>query len=72
MGTVAITMLLSMVTLARWTGIKYAEDPAIQLTRDGVPVGDTYVQDTVMGQVANSVFSGFGLGRRARLDRHRA
>ena len=40
MGTIAITMLLSMVTLARWTGIKYAEDPAIQLARDGVPVGD--------------------------------
>ena len=62
MGTVAITMLLSMVTLARWTGIKYAEDPATQLARDGVPVGDTYVQDTVMGQVANSVFSGFRPG----------
>ncbi len=62
MGTVAITMLLSMVTLARWTGIKYAEDPATQLTSDGVPVGDDYVQDTVMGQVANSVFSGFSLG----------
>ncbi len=62
MGVVAITMLLSMVTLARWTGIKYAEDPATQLTRDGVPVGDSYVQDTVMGQVAHSVFSGFGLG----------
>ena len=62
MGTVAITMLLSMVTLARWTGIKYAEDPATQLTLDGVPVGDDYVQDTVMGQVANSVFSGFSLG----------
>ena len=50
---VAITMLLSMVALARWTGVKYAEDPATQLTRDGVPVGDTYVQDTVMGQVAH-------------------
>ncbi len=62
MGTVAITMLLSMVTLARWTGINYAEDPATQLTRDGVPVGDTYVQDTVMGQVANSVFSEFRPG----------
>ncbi len=62
MGVIAITMLLSMVTLARWTGIKYAEDPAIQLARDGVPVGESYVQDTIMGQVAGSVFSGFGLG----------
>ena len=68
----SITMLLSMVALARWTGVKIAEDPATQLTRDGVPVGDTYVQDTVMGQVSKAVFSGFPLGRRPRLDRHRA
>ena len=39
-----------------------AEDPATQLTRDGVPVGDTYVQDTVMGQVSKAVFDGFPLG----------
>ncbi len=62
MGMLSITMLLSMVTLARWTNIHYAEDPAIQLLRDGVPVGDTYVQDTVMGQVSKSVFSGFPPG----------
>lgn len=62
MGTISITMLLSMVTLARWTNIHYAEDPATQLLRDGVPVGDGYVQDTVMGQVSKAVFSGFGPG----------
>ncbi len=62
MGAISITMLLSMVSLARWTGINYAEDPATQLARDGVPVGDTYVQDTVMGQVAKAVFSDFHLG----------
>ncbi|MGL5863403.1 MAG: APC family permease [Phycicoccus sp.] len=62
MGCVAITMLVSMVALATWTGVKYAEDPAIQLTRDGVPVGEDYVQNTVMGQVAESVFSGFTPG----------
>jgi amino acid transporter len=62
MGTISITMLLSMVGLARLTGINYAEDPATQLTRDGVPVGDGYVQDTVMGQVAKAVFSDFHLG----------
>ncbi|WP_414654311.1 APC family permease, partial [Intrasporangium sp.] len=62
MGSVSVTMLLSMVALATWTGIKYADEPAVQLARNGVPVGDSYVQDTVMGQVAKSVFSGFHPG----------
>jgi hypothetical protein len=55
-------MLMSMLTLAKWTGIKYAEDPATQLLRDGKPVGDGYVQDTIMGQVSKAVFSGFHPG----------
>ncbi|WP_425432799.1 APC family permease [Knoellia remsis] len=59
MGSIAITMLVSMVALARWTGVKIAEDPEVQLMKDGVPVGEDYVQDTVMGQVAKSVFDGF-------------
>jgi amino acid transporter len=62
MGLVAITMLMSMLVLAKWTGIKYAEDPATQLLRDGKPVGDGYVQDTIMGQVSKAVFSGFHPG----------
>ena len=62
MGAISVTMLLSMVTLARWTNIHYAEDPSTQLLRDGVPVGDGYVQDTVMGQVSKAVFSGFHPG----------
>ena len=62
MGTIAITMLMSIITLARWTQIRYAEDPAIQLARDGVPVGEDYVQDTVMGQLAKAVFSDLPVG----------
>lgn len=62
MGLISITMLLSMVTLARWTNVKYAEDPAIQLYRDGKPVGEDYVQDTIMGQVSKAVFDGFHPG----------
>ncbi len=62
MGTVSITMLLSMVTLARLTNVHIAEEPATQLLRDGVPVGDDYVQDTVMGQVSKAVFSDFHPG----------
>jgi amino acid transporter len=62
MGVVAITMLLSMVTLARWTGVKYAEDPAAQLRENGQPVGEDYVQETIMGQVAHAVFDSFPVG----------
>jgi amino acid transporter len=62
MGSIAVTMLISMMALSRWTGVKIAEQPATQLTLDGVPVGPTYVQDTVMGQVSKAVFSGFPFG----------
>ena len=62
MGLIAITMLMSMLVLAKWTGIKYAENPATQLLLDGKPVGDGYVQDTIMGQVSKAVFSGFHPG----------
>src|SRR5699024_1935979 len=48
--------------LARWTGVQIAEDPATQLLRDGRPVGEAYVQHTVMGQVAHAVFDGFTPG----------
>jgi amino acid transporter len=62
MGLIAITMLMSMLVLAKWTGIKYAENPATQLLEDGKPVGEGYVQDTIMGQVSKAVFSGFHPG----------
>lgn len=62
MGAISVTMLMSMVSLARWTGIHYAEEPAVQLAKDGVPVGEGYVQDTVMGQVSKAVFSNFSAG----------
>ena len=51
MGSIAITMLLSIIALSRLTNIHYAEDPATQLLRDGAPVGEEYVQDTVLGQL---------------------
>ncbi|WP_420870271.1 APC family permease [Janibacter anophelis] len=62
MGAVSITMLMSMIALATWTGVKIADDPAQQLLRDGVPVGEEYVQHTVMAQVAGAVFEGFPAG----------
>jgi len=59
MGLLSITMLTSIIGLGRATGIQIAADPAQQLTLNGQPVGDSYVQDTVLGQLAKAVFSGF-------------
>jgi Amino acid permease len=56
LGLTSVTMLVSIVALARTTGIRFAEDPATQLLRDGVPVGDSYVQDPIIGQLAATVF----------------
>jgi amino acid transporter len=63
LGAIAVTMLMSVLALANTVGIRYAEDPATQLLGpDGVPVGDSYVQDPVIGQLARTVFDHFELG----------
>ncbi|MDQ2797533.1 MAG: APC family permease, partial [Actinomycetota bacterium] len=66
MGLLSITMLGSIVYLGHQTGIKIADDPGSQLTLDGRAVGDSYItsnpQDTVIGQLANTVFAHFTIG----------
>ena len=57
MGTIAVTMLLGIILLARKTGLKYAENPD-QLV--GAPPG--YQQKTVVTQLAHAVFDHFPLG----------
>ncbi|MGN6599936.1 MAG: APC family permease [Actinomycetes bacterium] len=59
LGGVAITMLLGVIVLANLTHLRFAEDPASQLLRDGRPVGNSYVQDPVIGQLAKAIFDGF-------------
>lgn len=59
LGTLSVTFIMSILLLARATGVHYVEDPAEQLLRDGVPVGEDYVQDPVLGQLAQAVFDGF-------------
>ncbi|MFI5692463.1 APC family permease [Kribbella sp. NPDC051586] len=59
LGTIAVTMLMSILFLASKIKLRYAEDPATQLYRDGRPVGDSYTQKTVIGQIGDSVFSNF-------------
>ncbi len=62
MGSISIMMLASIIALSQWAGIKIADDPARQLLRDGVPVGEDYVQHTAIGQLSESVFADFHLG----------
>ncbi|MGZ0146328.1 APC family permease [Kribbella sp. WER1] len=59
LGTIAVTMLMSILFLASKIKLRYAENPATQLYRDGQPVGDSYTQKTVIGQIGDSVFSNF-------------
>ncbi len=59
LGGISVTMLMAMITLANLMHLRYAEDPANQLLRNGSPVGPGYVQDPVIGQVARALFSGF-------------
>jgi amino acid transporter len=57
MGTIAVTMLMGIITLGRLTHLRFAEDPEVQLLRNGQPVGDGYTQHTVISQLADAVFS---------------
>lgn len=56
MGALAVTMFCGIIGLAMATDVKMAEQPANDLLRNGVPVGDDYVQDPVISQVAAAVF----------------
>jgi amino acid transporter len=58
MGTIAVTMLMGIIALGNLTHLRFAEDPATQLLKDGVPVGEGYTQQTVISQLANAVFDG--------------
>ena len=59
LGGIAVTMLLSIIVIANLMHVRFAEDPAHQLLRDGRPVGGGYVQDPVIGQIAKALFGGF-------------
>lgn len=56
MGGLAVTMFCGIIGLAMATDVKMAEQPAHDLIRDGVPVGEGYVQNPVISQVAAAVF----------------
>ncbi|MBA2478234.1 MAG: APC family permease [Sporichthyaceae bacterium] len=63
LGLLSVTMLMGVISLANATNVRFAEDPATQLIGpDGAPVGDEYVQDPVIGQLARTVFDQFEPG----------
>lgn len=58
LGTIAIVLLMGIITLAQKIGVVYAHDPAAQLV--GAPAD--YQQKTLIAQIAEAVFSGFPIG----------
>lgn len=57
LGGIAVTMMMSIILLAQQMHIRYVEEPATQLLRDGVPVGEDYEQNPVIGQIARALFA---------------
>lgn len=56
LGGIAAAMMLSILLLARSTGVVMVDDPAAQLTLNGAPVSGDVVIDPVIGQLASAVF----------------
>ncbi|WP_028048566.1 APC family permease [Cellulomonas sp. URHD0024] len=56
LGGISVTMILSILLLARATGVTFADDPMTQLTRNGQPVESTYIQHPVISQLSTAVF----------------
>ncbi|MEO6510939.1 MAG: APC family permease [Nocardioides sp.] len=63
LGAIAITMMVSVIVLAKQMGLKYVDPHDMgRLTRDGQPLPDNYDQHAVIAQIARAVFSGFSPG----------
>ncbi len=58
LGVISVSMFMGLIALAKLTGVKIAEDPATQFPN--APAG--YVQQTMVAQLADAVFSGFRPG----------
>jgi amino acid transporter len=58
LGVISVSMFMGLIALAQFTGVKIAEDPATQFP--DAPPG--YVQQTMVAQLAETVFSNFRPG----------
>jgi amino acid transporter len=64
LGAISITMLMSIIVLARNMGLKYVDPHDIDRLRqgDGSPLPAGFDQHTVIAQIARAVFSDFSPG----------
>jgi amino acid transporter len=65
LGGLAITMLISIIVLARNMGLRYVDPSASgfdRVTRHGKPLPHNYDQPTVIAQIAKAVFNDFSPG----------
>jgi amino acid transporter len=62
LGTIAITMLLSIIVLANRMGLKYVDNVDRLLGPDGKPMPPGFDQPTVMAQLSKAVFDNFPPG----------
>lgn len=63
LGMIAITMMLSVITLADKMGIRYVDPTDLdRLTVNGEPLPEGYHQHAVIAQIAQAVFDGFPVG----------
>ncbi len=64
LGLIAITMMLSVITLARMMDLKYVDPNHLDslIRPNGTPVPDNYDQHTVIAQIARGVFDNFTPG----------
>jgi amino acid transporter len=58
LGLISTALMLSIVSLAQLTGLRYVEDPARQI----VGAGPDYEQPTVTAQLAQAIFDHFPFG----------
>ncbi|TYL49567.1 APC family permease [Nocardioides sp. BGMRC 2183] len=63
LGLIAISMMVSVIVLARQMGLKYVDPHDLdRLTRDGEPLPAGYDQSAVIAQIARAVFHDFPPG----------
>jgi amino acid transporter len=58
LGTIAVSLFMGIILLAKETGAQVVDDPAAQLS--GIPRG--YEQKTLIAQIAQAVFGSFEVG----------
>nr|WP_231709179.1 APC family permease [Arthrobacter sp. zg-Y895] len=56
LGVISAAMIGGIIAMANLTKVHVAQDPATQLTFNGSPVGEDYVQHPVISQLAETIF----------------